>query len=359
MDEVKRILPSGWQVVRSSHLAELWAGYGDIYRIHVRHTSGTQASKIVKIIRPPVQEHAGDEGHLRKVLSYRVEANFYRTYAGLLKGAPCHVPELFASSAPDGVPQIVVMEDITVRYPVLGERRGILSTAQVKAAVDWLSTFHAAFAHVATADDAALCPPPLDAANWRGHGVWQYGGYSYLLTRKTELAAIPADSHWGQLGLHTNSPLPAAIDACLADPSDRARITLIHGDVKAANMAFSPTDTTVSMAMYDFQYVGLGLGVQDLAKFLTTSVSAATLADEEDTLLRQYHARLTASGLNYPFDQLWHDWELALVSWVRFQAGWAGGFWGDGVDWLTHRVTHLLSNPDWTQHVLHTYASKQ
>ncbi len=88
-----------------------------------------------------------------------------------------------------------------------------------------------------------------------------------------------------------------------------------------------------------------------LAKFLTTSIPLAIskTPKERRKLLRTYHDYLVKQlpkGKTYEYEELMRDWELALVSWVRFLAGWSGGFWGN-VDWLTTRVEGLLKDEKW------------
>lgn len=90
-------------------------------------------------------------------------------------------------------------------------------------------------------------------------------------------------------------------------------------------MAFSDKDDQV--AFYDFQYVGRGLGVQDLSKFLTTSVEEDLLDDNgEVDLLKEYHEAFLKALIKrgdfeeeevaevYPFEQFLEDWKLAIVS---------------------------------------------
>jgi hypothetical protein len=358
-DELESLLESllpGTRISRSTHLSELWAGYGHIYRLTLSPSPSRDATCIVKTICPPPSARdEQDEGHIRKMLSYRIEANFYRDFSARLVSPDdgCHIPTLHAASSSDHEAQTLVLEDLAIRFPVLAERRGTLNDAQLNKALQWLASFHARSWN--TQSDS-FCPPPLQAETWSGRGLWQQGGYHYLATRRDELSNIDARSRWGQLGLHAHSDLPTVVDWCLNNPTDRSRLCLIHGDVKAANMAFSRD--TRHMAMYDFQYVGVGLGVQDLAKFLTTSIPSHHLANRgEEALLRTYHRALLdrlPKGAQYDFDDFMHDWQLALVAWVRFLAGWSGGFWGN-VDWLTSRVEAILTDPDWLHTVRQRY----
>lgn len=129
--------------------------------------------------------------------------------------------------------------------------------------------------------------------------------------------------------------------------------TLIHGDVKSENLF--TTEQGDRVAFFDFQYVGLGLGVCDLAKFFTCSVSLDMLvrngrvtekempiSDGEIDLLKIYVEELVArSGKNYPWPVLIRHWETALVDWLRFQASW--GFWGNTA-WLEARVRSILND---------------
>lgn len=132
--------------------------------------------------------------------------------------------------------------------------------------------------------------------------------------------------------------------------------TIIHGDVKSENLFTNSAGTEV--AFFDFQYVGLGLGVCDLAKLFTCSVPMSLLASSrvpshldieegERNLLEYYRKTVeTISGMDYPFDLLLMHWKTALVDWLRFQASW--GFWGN-TDWLEARVRHVLRDREWIE----------
>lgn len=116
-------------------------------------------------------------------------------------------------------------------------------------------------------------------------------------------------------------------------------------------------DTRSRCALYDFQYVGIGLVTRDLVKFLGTSVQSGLVRDleQEQELLRIYHADLVQSvGLRpssrrespeveYSFSQFWGHWELALVDWCRFMSGW--GFWGNE-SWVQRRAKEIVSEWD-------------
>ena len=109
------------------------------------------------------------------------------------------------------------------------------------------------------------------------------------------------------------------------------------------------------VAFYDFQYIGYGLGVCDLAKLFTCSVPLNMLesgngeelgmSDGERRLLERYVKGVEeTSGKKYDFDVLVRHWETALVDWLRFQASW--GFWGN-TEWLEGRVRRIVNDNEW------------
>jgi Ser/Thr protein kinase RdoA (MazF antagonist) len=175
----------------------------------------------------------------------------------------------------------------------------------------------------------------------------------YLATRRTEYDSLTSDtsSEWSE-AFCTGSPSIAERVASELSPDNFANneyTTLIHGDVKSENL-FSTNDGS-SVAFFDFQYVGLGLGVCDLAKLFTCSVPSQMLdarkdmTDDEEKLLRFYHTKLERqASREYPWDVFQRHWETALLDWCRFQASW--GFWGNTA-WLGERCGGILAGDTW------------
>lgn len=144
----------------------------------------------------------------------------------------------------------------------------------------------------------------------------------------------------------------------------------MHGDVKAANVLFSrhPEDTTGTpqrCALYDFQYAGVGIVTRDIVCLFAKSVDSGLLAllEDEKSLLRVYHSELLRvigsrkdgdpsfkpqDAQEYTFERLWIHWEMAIVDWYRFMAGW--GIWGNEA-WLARRAREIATN--WKQNGFH------
>ncbi|KAL6705234.1 hypothetical protein ACN47E_007194 [Coniothyrium glycines] len=394
---------------------KLWAGYGEICRVTAvpdgslnanasqtttttttphaaSHSSSEPQSFILKLVTPPATQPR-DEGHVRKILSYRVEQYFYTHLAPQMPPwlpVPQCVGSIQRTAANGSSITATLLSDLRVLYPEAGESRTELSPAQVTAALDWLSGFHGFWwPRASKLRRSSLVLPPLQQQQQQQqHGaretsVWLNGGYTYLATRGAEFARLAHNPHaaWARpltaplsatLTPHTPSSslsVAAAAAAYLAprlSPADSptARYhTLLHGDVKAANLFTHAAGAghPAAAAFYDFQYTGLGLGACDLAKLFTCAVPLSLLTAThpvpdvlpmqpgERALLERYLARVRdASGQHYAWDVFARHWETALVDWLRFQASW--GFWGN-TEWLEARVRSILRDEGWRAEV--------
>ncbi|KAI3324161.1 kinase-like domain-containing protein [Xylariaceae sp. AK1471] len=380
------------ELLSLTKVQSLWAGYGHICEVTARATSAAAAAKmrdlygdisilgqdgnetyalILKLISPPPTPSGPDnEGHIRKILSYQVEQNFYGKIVPRI-GRDLPMPRCIAATQgkagtdiPEGL-MATMMTDLRAKYPIAGERRAVLNETQVHAALDWLSEFHRRAWGLCPMPLHELMLSPLEELERRrrdfepGHSVWLNGGYTYLATRRKEYASLSADlgSEWSLALCKPLSPHGQSIAEMVANimaPLGGDYETLIHGDVKSENLFTTRSGSEV--AFYDFQYVGLGLGVSDLAKLFTCSVPLHMLADDdrsdelrmdegERKLLERYRKNLLeGSGKTYDWDTFVRHWETALVDWLRFQASW--GFWGN-TEWLEARVRSILKDQSW------------
>jgi hypothetical protein len=307
----------------SLHVAEqiqsLWSGYGQILRIGLE--GGDRDSVVVKHVRPPsASNHPrgwnSDASHLRKVKSYGVETAWYRDWSSRCS-ALCRVPEFLASEDRDGE-VLMVMEDLDAAgFPA---RLGSLDWPQIEICLRWLANFHAIF----------LGEDP--------QGLWQIGTYWHLDTRADELAALDDEA------LKTAA---RTIDHKL----NAARYqTLVHGDAKLANFCFSEDGKKV--AAVDFQYIGGGCGMKDVAYFAGSCLDEKSCEALEPELLKCYFAHLqTALDLHQPavdagavIDE-WRDlYHLAWTDFHRFLKGWSPGHWkiNDYSERVAKEVVHAI-----------------
>lgn len=243
----------------------LWSGYGEICRIQA-----DERRLILKRVEPP--RGKADLSHRRKCRSYDVEQTFYRQYA-LRCDAACRVPALVATRGR----WLFLLEDLDPAG--FAGRRRHPNRRELDACLAWLAAFHARF----------LGTPP--------DGLWPTGTYWHLATRPDELAKVH------DAAIRARAP---EWDAALRGATYR---TLVHGDAKPANFCFGRD----AVAAVDFQYVGGGPGIKDVAYLLHgTGVQPDG-----------YLAMLVAAGAPSAAAAEWRElYPSAVLDFERFLAGW-------------------------------------
>lgn len=288
---------SGAERVRSvQRIQTLWSGYGDLF--HVLLDGGDVPTAIVKWVKPPAAgRHArADVSDARKRRSYEVETTFYRTHAGRCSNA-CRVPRFIAARASNGE-RLLILEDLDVAgYP---ERRRAGRSVDIDACLSWLAAFHATF--VGAVPD----------------GLWKVGTYWHLATRREELDAI--DEHELR---EAASFLDRRLSGCTFS-------TFVHGDAKLANFCFAAGSRSV--AAVDFQYVGGGCGMKDVAYLLSGDVESDAAEQRHlDVYFRRLRAELAEREAAIDVDALEAEWRalypVACADYYRFLAGWSKAYW--------------------------------
>ena len=120
------------------------------------------------------------------------------------------------------------------------------------------------------------------------------------------------------------------IDAKLNDSPFQ---TFVHGDAKLANFCFSADGSKV--AAVDFQYVGGGCGMKDVAYFIGSCLYEEDCERLEEQLLDFYFEELRKALLlkeiSIDTDALEENWrDLYAYAWTdfhRFLKGWSPGHW--------------------------------
>ena len=86
-------------------------------------------------------------------------------------------------------------------------------------------------------------------------------------------------------------------------------VTVVHGDYRADNMLYDGHDGDVPVVVVDWQTVGSGPGLLDVAYLLGTGLDAAERLGNEERLVRQYHEAISAAGVSgYCWEQCWEDY---------------------------------------------------
>ena len=88
-----------------------------------------------------------------------------------------------------------------------------------------------------------------------------------------------------------------------------AAVTVVHGDYRADNMLFAACGGTIPLVVVDWQTVGSGPGLLDVAYVLGTGLAPDDRAAHEERLVRGYHDAITAAGVTgYDWAQCWDDY---------------------------------------------------
>lgn len=275
----------------------LWSGYGEITRYQLYGCS--LQTIIVKHICPPQHSRHPrgwntDLGHQRKLKSYEVETAWYADWAQRCH-PQCLVPHCLGVERTKTTTLILLQDLDSAGFPL---RKVSLNETELKACLSWLAQFHACF----------MGEQPT--------GLWPVGSYWHLDTRPDELAAME------------DGPLKQAAQLIDSKLNQARYKTLVHGDAKVANFCFSESGADV--AAVDFQYVGGGCGIKDLAYFLGSCLTEDECEQQQDQCLEYYFTVLEKSlkqqGKNLDFAALEKEWrELYPMAWAdfyRFLQGW-------------------------------------
>jgi hypothetical protein len=150
---------------------------------------------------------------------------FYASHATYV-GEHVRVPRLLGHREWPSA-RVLVLEDLA--------RSGFVEPPTTEGILTWLARFHAATLGVAPA------------------GLWGTGTYWHLATRQEELARMQ------------DTRLRARASELDAALSSATYMALVHGDAKPSNFLGSRSQ---AVAAVDFQYVGAGVGVKDVAYLL-------------------------------------------------------------------------------------------
>ena len=290
-------LTNAEDVARTELIQPLWNNYGTLSRVVLQ--GGEHPSVIVKHIQIPEQlghprGFATTTSKDRKIRSYEVETHWYQHQnQQMSSGSP--TPRCLDAFASEGE-LFLLLEDLRARG--FSEVLYDVSWPEITVVLDWLAHFHAHFLGNAA------------------EGLWPCGTYWHLATRPEELNNIKGSR------LHRFAALLDARLRCGGFP------TLVHGDAKLANFLFSEDHAQV--AAVDFQYVGQGTAMKDVAYFVGSCMSGSACERNEDALLEVYFAALRdCLPANVDAEALESEWRsLYPVAWAdfeRFMMGWSPG----------------------------------
>ena len=296
-------------LVEREVIQSLWSGYGQILRVEL--TGSEMNSVIVKHVQPPTAAHHPrgwntDIGHQRKLKSYQVELHWYETYGQLSRA---RLPQCISTQRHDEE-VLIIMEDLDAGgFPL---RKHTVAWDDIELCLQWLARFHASY----------LGQEPDE--------LWEVGTYWHLETRPQELIVL-SDKHLKQAA--------SLIDQQLNNCTYK---TFVHGDAKLANFCFGHDGTVAGV---DFQYVGGGCGMKDVAYFVGSCLGEEDCERLEGQILDTYFKYLQEelTERNEALEQEWRSlYRVAWADFHRFLKGWSPGHWK--INSYSERVTAEVIN---------------
>lgn len=233
----------------------------------------------------------------RQLAAYVREVRFYETLGAdrALPVPQCH----FAAHEESDASFLLLLEDLSAGRVGNYFRSSVRDVEQV---LDELPSLHARWWDGAD----------LSTADW----LWR--------------ADHPAVTTGYQQGLETTAPI--TVDRYPFDPSfieamhslarrfsevatrwSERPITLVHGDLHLQQVFF-PTSSGGRFALFDWQTAMIANPGIDLARVITTDLTAEDRRTHERALVARYHAGLVAAGVDgYDLDDCWLDYRLGQV----------------------------------------------
>jgi hypothetical protein len=279
-------------------IQDLWGGYGKILRYGL--VGSDLKSVVVKNVclpKSPKQSRGGNISYQRKLKSYKVEMAFYEDWSQKC-GNDCRLPKWYALKWQDDE-FLMALEDLDMAG--FKKRKRSVAWNEIRLCLRWLADFHATF------------------MGEKPENLWAQGTYWHLETRPGELKAL------------NDMALKGAAKAIDRRLNNYRFKTFVHGDAKLQNFCFSEDENNV--AAVDFQYVGGGCGMKDIAYFVDSCLYDDECESWEADVLAFYFIELkealNVKQKNVDFKELEKEWrELYHIAWTdfyRFLKGWAPG----------------------------------
>jgi aminoglycoside phosphotransferase (APT) family kinase protein len=118
--------------------------------------------------------------------------------------------------------------------------------------------------------------------------------------------------------------------------------TFVHGDAKLANFCFAEDGQVAGL---DFQYVGGGCGIKDVAYFVGSCLNESECERLEAQILDTYFEFLQSAMMkrNEALEAEWRSlYRVAWADFHRFLKGWSPGHWK--INSYSERITAEVIN---------------
>ncbi len=268
-----------------------------LFRVRPTYASGTGPASLVVKMAPPYEQ-------VRQVAAgygfYEREVEIYRMLGGQVGLRP---PRLFhAAHDAETDDFVVVMEDfghLRTSDQLIG-----CSLGDAKLVIGELARHHARWWADPRLDTLPFlhswAEPPFPQFNLRaGEQSWPVilERFGHLIPDRIRALG----ERWAEIG-------PPLMEDGPNHPA-----TLCHGDVRLDNIFFHD-DVVDPVSIVDWQIAGIGPGANDVAYFLSQSLTVDDRRAHGEELTRLYHETLVDHGVtDYPFEEFHDDYRSAVL----------------------------------------------
>ncbi len=258
---------------------------------------GAPASVIVKLASPYEENRAQGVG----LGMYEAEVRFLNELAAR---TPVRIPKVYLAEIVSGTAEfVIVMEDLG--HLTIGDQIVGLPVPQATAAALAMADIHAAWWGKVQTPELEWIPSVVHPRIQGLAGMWPdiWAGFvakfGYVLPPGAlEVGEQIKVRYWGLMQALGAMPW-----------------TLLHQDFRVDNLFFDDLGAAAPVVVIDWQGLGRGPAIYDLAYFLGGSLTVEDRRAHEDTIVRAYHARLVERGVaGYGFDELWTGYRMGMLS---------------------------------------------
>jgi Ecdysteroid kinase-like family len=222
------------------------------------------------------------------------EAHFYNQFAGHV---PVKAPTCFYVGDGDATP--LLLEDLAGLR--MGDQMEGLSIPDAEAVIDALGDLHSRFWRSAQLDAEWLVSPAEGVYAAMVTQLVSSGApalaerYAGTVPDSVLEAVVAAAPDWGRV-----------LSSCATGPP-----TLVHNDCRLDNLFFGDDGEP---RFIDWQVLARTRGTQDVGNLLAGSMTSQDLAANWQRLLRRYHDRLLAGGVEgYSFDECVEHYRVNVI----------------------------------------------
>lgn len=286
--------------VRAERLGEGVGMLTNLHRLHLGYAAvaapgpATLVAKLPSSV-PEVLQMARDWG------LYRREVLFYRDVAPTVG---LRVPKAYVTEFDPATDTFaLIMEDLSPAAG--GDQTTGLPLDYARLALEAAAALHATWWNRPELASLEAAIQPFGEGPWVGTGARvaaAWPRFEPFLAGRASPALVRIGERMG-----------SAIEPLMVDIA-RAPRTLCHGDFRADNLMFAQGDAGTALITLDWQVALQARGAVDVSQLLSLSITTDLRRAHETALLRGYHDKLVAGGVDgYAYDEFFHDYRRGLL----------------------------------------------